>query len=365
VLGAALAVVVLSPPCARGQALPDYDFQWSTIGSPGNRAANAQEAPNFFLPPPLNPPGGRQVGAVNHDYRLSRTEVTTAQWFEFVQAYTPYYSGAVNDPAFTSLWINATDFEPGHDPGYQVSEGTENLAAPVSWRYAARYVNWLHNDKGTEQSAFETGAYDTSTFTQNLDGSFNDQLVHDPGAQFWLPTLDEWTKGMHYDPHRYGAGQEGYWLYPHGSDEPPIPGYPDQGGESLAGVPLGTGPILPVGSFPTVQSPWGLLDGSGGLTEWLEYTNPNGDRRTRGADGERDFNPDGDMSRLDRVTGGQAHFQLMGVRVASVVPSPSGLGPLTICCVVLVRRRPEAFCRIFRDRCSDSAGRSFPTEPLW
>lgn len=337
-----VAAVVLAaaavPVCA--QPVPDYDFEWSMIGAPGNRAANAQEAPFFYLPPPLNPPGGFQVGAVNYEYRLSRTEVTTAQWFEFVQAYTPYYTGGVNDPAFTSLWIEATNFEPGQDPGYTMAPGTELFAAGVAWRYAARYVNWLHNDKSTEQWAFETGAYDTSTFTENTDGSFNDQLTHHADARFWIPTLDEWIKGMHFDPHKYGEGQEGYWMYPHRSDQPPIAGYPEEGGESLAGVPLFAGPELPVGAYSSVFSPWDLLDGSGSVTEWTEFAAPDSSRRIRVAEGNQSFGA-GTLDRLDRFGGGPADFRLFGLRVASQVPSPSGFVFIALTVLVCVRKRRE------------------------
>ena len=48
----------------------------------------------------------------------------------------------------------------------------------ISWRVAAMYCKWLHNDKRTDRAAFLNGAYDVSTFGYlydlnkvNLDGS--------------------------------------------------------------------------------------------------------------------------------------------------------------------------------------------------
>jgi len=48
----------------------------------------------------------------------------------------------------------------------------------ISWRVAAMYCNWLHNDKRNDRAAFLNGAYDVSTFGYlydlnkvNLDGS--------------------------------------------------------------------------------------------------------------------------------------------------------------------------------------------------
>ena len=334
VSGAVLAAVAVP---VRAQPVPDYDFQWSTIGSPGNRAANAEEAPAFYWPPPLNPPGGWQVGSVGYEFRMSRTEVTTAQWFEFVQAYTPYYTGLVNDPSFTSGYIRATNFE-GGDPGYVMNPGTEQFAAEVSWRFAARYVYLLSNGKDSAQWAFESGAYDTSTFTRNPDGSFNDQLTHSPGATFWLPTLDEWIKGMHFDPQRYGEGQEGYWYYPHSSDIQPIPGYPEDGGQTLSGVPPFMGPDLPVGSYPDVQSPWGLLDGTGGAGEWTEFTT--GERSTRAWKGTGNFSGTGPLlDGLDFIQFTDQTHSRRGIRLASIVPAPTGLVVFTISSLIAFQLR--------------------------
>lgn len=101
---------------------------------------------------------------------------------------------------------------------------------------AARYCNWPTNGKRPERDAFENGAYDTSTFTTNSAGTFNDQRTHTPGASFWIPTVDEWIKAAYYDPNRYGNGVEGYWLYNNQSNTAPIYNAPWNGGESNGGI---------------------------------------------------------------------------------------------------------------------------------
>jgi hypothetical protein len=192
----------------------------------------------------------------------------------------------------------------------------------TTWNMAARYTNWLSNGKGTTAAAFETGAYDTSTFTRNPDGSWNSQRMHTPGSPFWMPTLDEWTKGMYYDPSRYGPGQEGYWRYPNGKDSPPVPGWPWEGGETSAGLELFSGPWLDVKSYPQVQSPWGLWDGSGSESEWTEFLDIT--RRWRGLKGTAQFAMfpqivDG----IDWLELGLPGTSLKGFRIASTVPEPS------------------------------------------
>src|SRR5690606_23240620 len=96
----------------------------------------------------------------------------------------------------------------------------------------ARYCNWLHNGKVNEQWAFDTGAYDASTFGRDENGDFTDDYTPLPGARFWIPSVDEWLKAVYYDPDRHGPGEGGWWLFPDSSDDPLVIGYPEDGGET-------------------------------------------------------------------------------------------------------------------------------------
>lgn len=345
-VAAAVLAAAAVPVCA--QPVPDYDFDWSVIGSPGNRAANAEEAPGLFNPV-LYPPNGLHVGAVSYEYRMARTEVTVSQWFDFVQAYAPFYPGpAVNTSygsfasVLTGQWIAPVPGSGQNGQPWQFTMDPEaaNLATGTSWHFAARYANWLHNGKAHEQWAFETGAYDTSTFTRNPDGTWNDQIAPTPGARFWLPTLDEWTKGMYHDPNRYGDGQEGYWAHPIGRDTPAVPGYPEDGGETSGGIPLPPDFEahwhVPVGAYPRITSPWGLLDGSGGLSEWTTTGNEWG----RYVHGSGEF--EGAWETIDRIDifgGGSPDAGGGGFRLASIIPAPAGFPLLCLLTLIHQRRR--------------------------
>jgi len=92
----------------------------------------------------------------------------------------------------------------------------------ISWRMAAIYANWLHNDKSTARSAFLNGAYDVSTFGYINGDVATDQAAHHPSARYWIPTLDEMIKASHHDlskPNLDGT-TGGYWLYSNGSNQP-------------------------------------------------------------------------------------------------------------------------------------------------
>jgi hypothetical protein len=202
---------------------------------------------------------------------------------------------------------------------------------------AVAYCNWLHNDKRTDAEAFLTGAYDTSIIHRNPDsGMWTLPESHLPGARFWLPTLDEWTKAMYYDPDKNGPDQEGYWRYQITSDEVPISGYPWEGGQTAAGI-MGDPRIhLDVGSYPNVQSPWGLMDGSGSQWELVE-TSFHGFPTIKGT---AEFHPDpSTFDKLDYLNGTSANVPGMGFRLASVVPSAGHLTWLLLPLRVFTYRR--------------------------
>lgn len=257
----AAALVVAAWPINAASARPnqptiDQPSYWATITHPGNE-------PNRYLSPGE---GEQAKGRVDHEYRISKNEMVTSEWFRFVQAYKPFIAPSARLSAqFFGNSIRWT-FLPGGEVDYEIVPGSENFPASMGWRYAARYCNWLHNGRVNEAWAFESGVYDTSTFTDNPDGTFNDQRTHSPGAKYWIPTEDEWYKAAYFDPHKNGNDQPGYWMYPTTSDTAPVGGPPGTG-ETNAGD---GGVSAPIGSYPGTASPWGLLDLSGNYVEWVE-----------------------------------------------------------------------------------------------
>ena len=337
-LAGTLAVLsALAAPATAQDLTREYGIDLVTIRAPGNRDANLQETPSFeFMP----------SGSVAYEYRIGRTELTTSQWLEFVRAYGPHWAAQGRDPrdfGLTGDWIDYTP-PPGQPPSapggtYSLVAGTEQWPTDMGWRFAARYCNWLHNGKANTPEAFESGAYDASTFTENPDGSLNDQISRSPGARFWIPSVDEYVKGMNYDPDRYGPGLEGYWSYPDGSNEILISGLPEDGGETTGGI---SGlPGYPVAQYPWVQSPWGLLDGSGGVSNWTDgLPFPDDPSRSRLFFGSRTASPAyyiSDLIDLPGYIGPPA--PIAGLRIAAAVPSGAGSTLVLFPLLRLSRRR--------------------------
>lgn len=98
------SITVASLFAGSALAQPDYEFQWATIGSPGNAPYQSTD--------PDNPNNADGRGSVPHVYRMSKLEVTTAQWLEFTNTFStqtdqfaftkfgPLYWGAEADPTW-------------------------------------------------------------------------------------------------------------------------------------------------------------------------------------------------------------------------------------------------------------------------
>lgn len=312
-----------------------------TVGSPGN-------APWPGTSPPTS--GDRAVGrgSVSYEFSIGRMEVTTAQWVEF-------FNAAYDRPADDRLphllppsrWGAAPT--PATVPGglrWTVPAGNELMpVGNISWRNAAMYCNWLHNNKSTDRAAFLDGAYDVSTFSYTAFGAFNDQITRHTTARYWIPSWDEWLKAAHFDPNRHGPGQEGWWFYSHASDSPVLPGPPGTvvtGDGRMAEANFGWNELsfpglnpfaVPLGAYPTVQSPWGLFDVAGATGEWTEeaFFRTDGFPRDRIWDGSFW----GGGSGADRVLARGGSFPSFsgfqqGFRIATTVPGPGSLVVLVV-----------------------------------
>jgi hypothetical protein len=321
-----------------------------TIGSPGNAAWTGGGENN-------------NRGAVGYAYRMSREEVTTAQWVEF-------FNDALDRPAADRIphvfapeqWgaVATTPINPGGQRFTVPAGGGMIPTGGVDWRTCAIFCNWLCNGRSTARSAFLNGAYDVSTFGFYLNGpTFTDQLTHNPGAQYWIPSLDEWMKAAHYDPNRNGPGQGGWWNYSNSSDAPYVYGPP---GVLVNGQPTtanaawddlnfpGYNPYaVPLGAYPTVMSPWGLLDVGGGTSEWTEEairiqtdTYP----RWRVFDGSH-WGPEtagfSDTAGYRYSAQDPTYFGYeVGLRVAAAIPAPASVIPLVLIACAGARRRRSA-----------------------
>ena len=338
-LAARLCLALFASSTAAQPAPPDYGFNFITIGDVGNAAYDGPDVRGFVT--------GR--GSVDYEYRIARTEVTKAQFIEFLNGVLD--AGIPLNLGASPLYMGGTyRFSTGR---WEVLPGGEMLpVAGVAWRDAAVFMNWLHNGKVNTIEALSSGAYDVSTWGDSPP--YSDQTTHSPGAKYWIPSLDEWMKAAHYDPDKNGSGEGGWWLFNNSSDTQPVPGLPGVG-ETSAGLQIADIDAfgIPLESYPETQTPWGLLDTSGGGSEWTEtwaLINGPDDRENRlwqgNSAGTTSWDPFDPITRsadeIFRVGGDRPNFPFgeTTFRVASSVPSP-GVGAVGMTCgvFILTRRR--------------------------
>lgn len=322
-----------------------FGFDFVTVGAPGNRSwiESERQFPNGWTPSHID-----DRGRVDYSYRIMRTEVVTRQYAEFVQAFRPFWlslesrpgaieTGSPTDSRFTSRGISIFG-------GFEIRPDWTDSTVQISWRNAARYANWLHNGAPTDAASlnwdtFHTGAY---TFTEESfsTGLQGNPITRNEDARFWLPSLDEVLKAAYHDPNRYGEGEEGYWLYPHASNDEPVRGVPGNG-DYGAGPDEPEWAFLQPGRYPDSVSAWGVLDLLGTEREWVEtpyaVRDLNGELRLTQA-GERILVGAGhalvDDWGSSSSTSGTGAF-----RLATIVPSPSSVSVLTVAALCAIRRR--------------------------
>ena len=154
-------------------------------------------------------------GAVSYNYKIQTYPVTNTEYTAFLNAVASTDTNAVYLLSMGSKvgGISRT----GNSGSYVYSVRTNMGNKPVcfiSWFMAARFANWLHNNRISglqSDTTTEDGSY-------NLDGT--NLVTKSESAKYWIPTEDEWYKAAYYDPDKSGGGP-GYWDYASQSDSAP------------------------------------------------------------------------------------------------------------------------------------------------
>lgn len=226
---------------------------------------------------PGNPADSNGNGSVPHAFNVSVTEITNAQYVEFLNAVaaTDTYGLWVGDMATKTTGGIVRSGTPGSytysvkpDAAGAGPGGTDYSYGnkPVNWvNYYdnLRFANWLHNGQPTgaqDASTTEDGAY-TFTGPTTVGG-------RNPGAKWFLTNTNEWYKAAYYD------GTAGvYYDYPTGTDTPTNAALPsaDTGNEANFLSLLSTSyPFTDVGAYTLSSSPYGTYDQGGNASERVE-----------------------------------------------------------------------------------------------
>jgi sulfatase modifying factor 1 len=301
-------------------ALAVVEIDWVTVGDPGN-ACDVQPQGCF--------------GSVSDFYRISKFEVTNAQYAEFLNAVAATDTNAVYNTNMGGGLSGIGITRSGSSGSYVYTSiaGSEDMPVGfVTFWNATRFANWLHNGQPTgaqDNTTTEDGAY-----TLTPTGISDNTVTRNSGAEVFVTNEDEWYKAAYYD-----TGAMIYFDYPAGSDTKTTcttPGATANTANCNGAVDSETD----VGSYTGASSPSGTFDQGGNFNEWNDAIVDGSFRVVRGGDW---FNGSGafEASRrfLDPPT---LEFSDLGFRVAGVPEPGTGLLQLTAMLVVAGLRRLRA-----------------------
>jgi formylglycine-generating enzyme required for sulfatase activity len=240
-----------------------------------------------------DPLTGGLYGGVSYAYRIGSTEVTNAQYTDFLNLKAKSDPlGLYNENMGSNLRGGIT--RSGATGSFTYATRANMADKPVnfvSWYDSIRFANWLNNGQGAGST--ESGAY---TIVGNTATPSNGpSITRNVGAMWFLPSENEWYKAAYYQPTAEGGDADNYWLYPAKSNsEPTIATANDVGdinnpGANVANYNIGAGwngqdfgNVTTVGSAgPLSQSFYGTSDQGGNVFEWTEANNA-GFRNTMG-----------------------------------------------------------------------------------
>lgn len=313
---AALLALLTDPALVHAVTL-----DWATVGNPGNAS---------------DPASGNAWGAVSHEYRIAKHEVTIGQYVEFLNAVAATDTYSLYNPSMASNLNSAgierlgTDGSFAYAPTNNAGNSANRPVTYVSWFDAARFANWLENGQPTGAQGpgtTETGAYTLAGATSGIVPGKN------PGATYYIPTLNEWYKAAYYSP-GLNSGTGGYYAFATQSNS--APGNAVGSGANQANYFNGVWSVTQsatysaslnyltdVGAFASSASFYGTFDQSGGVYEWNDLSGETASLRgLRGGAWDTDAAPLQASHPGFAATGPTAEQPSFGFRLASPVPVP-------------------------------------------
>jgi formylglycine-generating enzyme len=226
----AIAAAPLAEADTFGSGENQFEIEFVTIGDPGN-AADTTGEPN-------------PVGSVPYVYGIGTYEV----------------------PEHAIRRANAATADSEMPLSITLDErGPDKPATSVSWFEAARFVNWLNEDKGAPRAyKFDDGPGGSGDFElwEPGDVGYNPaNPFRNTQARYFLPSVDEWYKAAFYDP-----VTDSYFDYPTGMNTPPMAVASGMEANTAVYNQAGPADVMLAGG----ESPFGTVGQAGNSAEWQE-----------------------------------------------------------------------------------------------
>ena len=150
-------------------------------------------------------------GGVSYPYQINKYEVTNCEYVEFLNSVGKNDDNRLYGPAFNAIQ------RIGSFGNYiYIGSGLNQPINKINWYQAARYCNWLHNNKKSglqDNTTTESGVYTLNNTNPSI------LPIKNISGSYWIPSENEWYKAAYYDPSRTEPGSQGsYWSYATKSD---------------------------------------------------------------------------------------------------------------------------------------------------
>lgn len=287
---------LLLPPAAIAVTI-----DWVTVGGAGNKADTEV----------MQWDGTTGYGAVRYTYRVSKYEVTKAQYVEFLNAVAATDPYSLYDWRMPGALGGITRSGSSGSYTYSATAGRENMPVNyVTFWSGLRFANWLHNGQGNGDT--ETGAYTLGGVAFPSDSM---TIERNDEARVFLPSEDEWYKAAYYD-----VSSASYFDYAAGSDAVAVCASPGAT-VNTANCSPSVGDLTDVGSYTGSVSPNGTFDQGGNVWEWNDSIYNGANRSIRG--GGFSIGSDSLGASTRNWDHPSASGNYLGFRVASLVPEPA------------------------------------------
>jgi len=309
----AVAALAAVTTLGAGASFGNITIPTVPVGNPGNAADSTPNGP---------------FGSVAYAYNIGSTEVTNAQYAEFLGAVAYDDTNSLYNMGMAGSFGGITRSGPIGAFTYSAVPGRENNPVNfVSFWDAARFANWLHNGQPTgpqSNSTTEDGAY-----TLTAGGIAANTVARNAGWQWAVTSSNEWFKAAYHQPAAQGGDGDDYWLYPTSSNTAPT-------GAQANYVPAAIGDTTAVASY--AANFYGAFDMAGNVYEWSDsiLAPP-----VRGPLWGGAFdNIAGWLTPANAYTPPPfTEREQVGFRVVTLVPGPASVGLMAIGAAGVMRRR--------------------------
>jgi len=171
-------------------------------------------------------PGIQTFGGVDYAYRIGTYEVTLAQYTAFLNSVAATDTYGLYDSRMTGASNGIVRSGVTGSYTYSTVGSAQRPVTLVDTGDGSRFANWMHNGQlsgAQDNSTTEDGAYFLNGAVTQVDVL---AAVRKPGAQWFVPTENEWYKAAFYQPASRGGDADSYWAYPTRSNTVPFSDQP-------------------------------------------------------------------------------------------------------------------------------------------